>query len=185
MATDYLEYLEHTPTADLTPSALLRIALALETSALELPGGEYGRAHGRSNAAHDPHLVVLDEKECWEFLGGGGVGRVIFRSADRPVALPINFKTLAGAVIFRSALNGEVASIGSGEPVSFEVDRIDDAMSEGWSVLATGTVHSVRASEEIHEVQALGIGPWAGGKRDSYFRLRVVCVTGKRINEVR
>ena len=110
---------------------------------------------------------------------------MVFRSAERPVALPVNFKTLAGAVIFRSALDGEVAAITSEEPVSFEVDRIDDAMSEGWSVLATGTVHSVRAAEQIHEVQALGIEPWAGGERDTYFRLSVTCITGKRINAVR
>jgi nitroimidazol reductase NimA-like FMN-containing flavoprotein (pyridoxamine 5'-phosphate oxidase superfamily) len=113
------------------------------------------------------------------------VGRVVFRSAERPVALPVNFKTLAGAVIFRSSLDGEVAAIASEDPVSFEVDRIDDAMSEGWSVLATGTVQSVRAPEQIHEVQALGIEPWAGGERDTYFRLRVTSITGKRINAVR
>jgi nitroimidazol reductase NimA-like FMN-containing flavoprotein (pyridoxamine 5'-phosphate oxidase superfamily) len=185
MATDYLEYLEHTPTADPSPSARLRIALALEMSASELLGGEYGRAHGRANAAPDHHLVAIDENECRELLGGGGVGRVVFRSAERPVALPVNFKTLAGAVIFRSALDGEVAAIASEEPVSFEVDRIDDAMSEGWSVLATGTIHSVRAPEQIYEVQALGIEPWAGGQRDIYFRLNVTCITGKRINAVR
>jgi transcriptional regulator with XRE-family HTH domain len=185
MATGYLEYLEHTPTADPSPSVLLRIALALEISSSELLGGEYGRAHGRANAAHEPHLVAIDEKECWELLVGGGVGRVVFRSAERPVALPVNFMTLAGAVIFRSALAGEVAAIAPEEPVSFEVDRIDDAMSEGWSVLATGTVHSVRGTKQIHEVQALGIESWAGGERDSYFRLPVTCITGKRINAVR
>ena len=36
MATDYLEYLEHTPTADPSPSAVLR-ALALEMSASGTP----------------------------------------------------------------------------------------------------------------------------------------------------
>jgi hypothetical protein len=101
------------------------------------------------------------------------------------MALPVNFKTLAGAVIFRSDLNGEIAAIASEEPVSFEVDRIDDALREGWSVLATGTVHSVRAAEQINEVQALGIVPWAGGQRDAYFRLSVTCITGKRINAAR
>ena len=71
------------------------------------------------------------------------------------------------------------------EPVSFELDRIDDAMPEGWSVLATGTVHPVCAAEQIHEAQALGIEPWAGGERHSYFRLSVAKRTGKRINVVR
>lgn len=185
MATDYLEYLEVTPTAEPSSSALLRIALALKMSVSDLLGGEQGRAHGRADAAPDPHLVDLNEKECEAYLAGGGVGRLIFRSADRPVALPVNFKTSAGDIIFRSDDDGEVSRIGSEEPVSFEVDRIDDAMREGWSVLATGTVHPVSSAEQIHEVQALGIEPWAGGERCTYFRLTVTELTGKRINAVR
>ena len=182
MATDYLEYLERTPTAEPSSSAVLRIALALEMSASDLLGGEQGRAQGRARAAPDPHLVTIDENECRELLAGGGVGRVIFRSAGRPVALPVNFKTLAGDVIFRSTDDGEVAAIASEEQVSFEVDRIDDAMREGWSVLATGTVHS---AEQVPELEALDIEPWAGGERDTYFRLSVTKLTGKRINAVR
>jgi hypothetical protein len=185
VAADYLEYLECTPTAEATPSALLRIALALETSVSELLGGEQGRAHGRADAAPDPHLVTIDEKECHELLAGGGVGRVVFRSAGRPVALLVNFKTLAGNIIFRSADHGEVSSIALHEPVSFEVDRIDDAMHEGWSVLATGTVQPIRTVGQIHEVEALGIEPWAGGERHTYFRLSVTKLTGKRINAIR
>jgi len=182
IAADYLEYLEHTPTAEPSSSALQRIALALEMSVADLLGGEQGRAHGRADAASDPHLVNLDEKECEAHLAGGGVGRVIFRSADRPVAFPVNFKTLAGDVIFRSADDGELSAIASEVPVSFEVDCIDDAMREGWSVLATGTVHPVSVPEQIDEVEALGIEPWAGGERHTYFRLDVTKLTGKRIN---
>ena len=185
MATDYLEYLEDTPTAEPSSSALLRIALALETSLPGLLGGEQGRADGRADAAPDPHLVSLDQKNCEAYLAGGGVGRVIFRSAGRPVALPVNFKTLAGDVIFRSANDGEVSTIAPEEPVSFEVDHIDDAMREGWSVLATGTVQPVLGDDQIDEVKALGVEPWAGGERHTYFRLSVTSLTGKKINAAR
>jgi nitroimidazol reductase NimA-like FMN-containing flavoprotein (pyridoxamine 5'-phosphate oxidase superfamily) len=185
MTTLYLEYLEHAPTAEPSSSALLRIALALEMSTSDLLGGEHDRSRGRADAASNPHLVTIDEAECHELLAGGGIGRVVFRSAGRPVALPVNFKTWAGDIIFRSAGDGEVSSIESNEPVSFEVDRIDEAMREGWSVLVTGTVHPVRAVEQIREVQALGIEPWAGGERHTYFCLSVTQLTGKRINVVR
>ena len=154
-------------------------------SVSDLLGGEQGRAHGRSNAAPDSHLVTINEEECEGYLAGGGVGRVIFRSAGRPVALPVNFKTLAGDIVFRSADDGEVAGISAQEPVSFEVDRIDDAMREGWSVLATGTVDLVSTVARIREVEALGIEPWAGGDRHTYFRLSVNKLTGKRIDAVR
>jgi nitroimidazol reductase NimA-like FMN-containing flavoprotein (pyridoxamine 5'-phosphate oxidase superfamily) len=185
MAPNYLEYLEQTPTAEPLPATLLRISLALDMSVSDLLGGEQGRAHGRSGAAPDPQLVSIDEEECGGYLAGGGVGRLIFRSAARPVALPVNFKMLAGDVIFRSENDGEVSAIAPQEPVSFEVDRIDDAMREGWSVLATGTVHPVSTDAQIHEAKALGIEPWAGGNRHTYFRLSVTKLTGKRINAVR
>lgn len=182
MAPDYVEYLEHTPTAEPSSSALLRIALALEISLSDLLGGEQGRAEGGGDAAPDAHLADLNQTECENYVAGGGVGRVVFRSAGRPVALPVNFKTLAGDIIFRSADDGGVSTIGFDEPVSFEVDRIDDAMRGGWSVLASGTVHPVGAPEQLAEVEALGIEPWAGGERDTYFRLSVTRLTGKRIN---
>jgi nitroimidazol reductase NimA-like FMN-containing flavoprotein (pyridoxamine 5'-phosphate oxidase superfamily) len=70
-------------------------------------------------------------------------------------------------------------------PVSFEVDHIDDAMQEGWSVLATGTVRSVLADDQMGAVEALGIEPWAGGERHTYFRVSVTNLTGKKINAVR
>ncbi|HVA08501.1 MAG TPA: pyridoxamine 5'-phosphate oxidase family protein, partial [Acidimicrobiales bacterium] len=88
-------------------------------------------------------------------------------------------------VIFRSENDGEVSTIAPQEPVSFEVDRIDDAMREGWSVLATGTVAPVSTVAQIDEVEALGIEPWAGGERHTYFRLSVTKLTGKRIDAVR
>jgi len=185
MARGYLEYLEQTPTAEPLPATLVRLALALDMSVSDLLGGEEGRAHGRSNAAPDPHLVTINEEECRDYLAGGGVGRVIFRSAGRPLALPVNFKMLGDDVIFRSENDGEVSTIAPQEPVSFEVDRIDDAMREGWSVLATGTVAPVSTVAQIDEVEALGIEPWAGGERHTYFRLSVTKLTGKRIDAVR
>jgi transcriptional regulator with XRE-family HTH domain len=181
MAVDYVEYLEQTPIAEPTSSALHRIALALEMSVPDLLGGEQGRAHGWANAAPHPHLIRIEETECQELLAQGGVGRLGFHSGENPVALPVNFKMSSGDVVFRSAAGSEVAAIAPEAPVSFEVDRIDDAMSEGWSVLATGSVQLIRATDQIEEVRALGIEPWAGGPRPSYFRLCVTGLTGRRI----
>jgi transcriptional regulator with XRE-family HTH domain len=181
MAVGYLDYIEDAPIAELTPSALRRVALALEISVPELLGGEQGHAHGSASAATDTNLVKIEDAECRELLRQGGVGRVVFRSGERPVALPVNFKTLNGDVVFRSAEVSEVAAIAPDSPVSFEVDRIDDAMSEGWSVLATGTVQAVLAAEEIKMVSTLDIEPWAGGDPRTYFRLCVTELTGRRI----
>jgi hypothetical protein len=180
MAVGYVDYIEHAPIAELTPSALRRVALALAISVPELLGGEQGRAHGSAGAATDTHLVKMEEAECQELLSPGGVGRVVFHSGKRPVALPVNFKTLNGDIVFRSNERSEVGAIAPDSPVSFEVDRIDDAMSEGWSVLATGTVQAILATDEIEKVSTLDIEPWAGGDRRTYFRLCVTELTGRR-----
>ena len=66
------------------------------------------------------------------------------------------------------------------KPVSFEVDRLDEAMSEGWSVLVTGRVRRV-SPDELGQLETLGLEPWAGGERTAYLRLEPHEVTGRRI----
>jgi len=82
MAVGYLDYVEHASIAELTPSGLQRIALALEISVPELLGGDQGRAHGSANGAPNRHLVNIENDECHELLSQGGVGRVVFRSGE-------------------------------------------------------------------------------------------------------
>jgi Pyridoxamine 5'-phosphate oxidase len=65
--------------------------------------------------------------------------------------------------------------------VSFDIDHIDDALSEGWSVLVSGDARLVLDPAELEQVRALGITPWAGGERDTYVRLTALEITGRRI----
>jgi hypothetical protein len=66
------------------------------------------------------------------------------------------------------------------EPVSFEVDHVDEAMSAGWSVLVTGPVRRV-SPDEFRRLEDLGIEPWAGGQRSVYLRIEQRGVSGRRI----
>jgi transcriptional regulator with XRE-family HTH domain len=184
MAADYIEYVEQTAT-DVSSAALLRLARALEMSRSDLLGGQQGRAPGHERAATNPTLTVLDRGQCENLVRPGGIGRAVFRASGHPVALPVNFRMLDGDVVFRSSEDGTVSEIASEEPVSFEVDRLDDAMSEGWSVLAEGRIRRVHDPDEFRQVEALGIEPWAGGTRPAYFRLAVSSLSGRRIDAVR
>jgi|HubBroStandDraft_1064217.scaffolds.fasta_scaffold64311_2 nitroimidazol reductase NimA-like FMN-containing flavoprotein (pyridoxamine 5'-phosphate oxidase superfamily) len=184
MAADYIEYLEHTPT-DLSSAALMRLARSLDMSSAELLGGDRGRPAGGQDAARRPVLSELEAGECAAHLAPGGLGRLVFRAAGEPVAHPVNFRVLDGDVVFRSTEGGSIGEIAPGEPVSFEVDRLDAAMSEGWSVLAHGTIRRVDDPAELQKVEALGIQPWAGGTRHAYFRLGVTSLTGRRIDALR
>jgi transcriptional regulator with XRE-family HTH domain len=185
MAPGYLEYLEQTPSADPSAALLMRLAAALEVSISILRGGQQDQARGNGHADSRAVLFVLSQGECQDLLNNGGVGRVVFRTAGVPVALPVNFKVLKGDIVFRSTGGGSFSAIAADEPVSFEVDRIDDAMSEGWSVVATGTIHAVRDRENLLQVEALGVEPWAGDGRAVYFRVGITSLTGRRIQTAR
>ncbi|MGH3000884.1 MAG: helix-turn-helix domain-containing protein, partial [Gaiellaceae bacterium] len=137
MDPGYLDYLEHSPVSSMPPGVLLRLAAALETTAVRLRGGDIDRPQGPGHAGAHPHLDVLSSGECEAHLAGGGVGRFVFLAPQGPVALPVDFRYLDGDVIFHTRAEGLLAAA-AGSTVSFEVDHIDEAMSEGWSVLITG-----------------------------------------------
>jgi hypothetical protein len=101
--------------------------------------------------------------------------------------VPVSFRTTRGDVVFRAFANSSIIrSLGSGEatngdlghePVGFEVDHFDDALSEGWSVIATGQIHEVVDGERA-KAEALRIEPWTASDRDCYVRMRISDVSG-------
>ncbi len=111
------------------------------------------------------------------------MGRIVFSSFAGPVAVPVNFRILDGDVVFRTSPLSSVNSVVAQGPVSFEVDHIDEALAEGWSVLLRGRAHEVVDQDELEQVKDLGVSPWAGGTRDLYIRLTPQQVTGRRIRQ--
>jgi len=182
MNSGYLDYLEHSPDAALTAGALLRLAAALETTPEFLRGGHVDRPPGPGRAGLHPHLDVLSREECELHLAGGGVGRFVFLAPQGPVALPVNFRYLDGDVLFRTRPKGALAAA-AGTTVSVEVDRIDDAMSEGWSVLVTGRARLVDDPAELEQAADLGIEPWPGGHREALMRIETEEISGRRIRQ--
>jgi nitroimidazol reductase NimA-like FMN-containing flavoprotein (pyridoxamine 5'-phosphate oxidase superfamily) len=182
MNSGYLDYLEHSPDAALTAGALLRLAAALETTPEFLRGGHVDRPPGPGRAGPHPHLDVLSREECELHLAGGGVGRFVFLAPQGPVALPVNFRYLDGDVLFRTRPKGALAAA-AGTTVSVEVDRIDDAMSEGWSVLVTGRARLVDDPAELEQAADLGIEPWPGGHREALMRIETEEIAGRRIRQ--
>jgi len=178
MSPGYLDYLEEHP-AKATPASLARLAAALETSVGYLLGEGMSLPPGRGHAAARPVLEVLGREECDLLLAPGGVGRVVFADERGPVALPVNFAVLEGDIVFRT---GPAASAAADrERSGFEVDQIDAAMREGWSVLVTGHARHIVEHDELARAVALGIEPWVGGQRDVYVRLQPEAISGRRI----
>jgi hypothetical protein len=184
MDAGYLEYFEQSPGAVLSSDALVRLARALETTAIALAGGHVERPPGSGRAGANPVLETLTREQCEEHLLAGGVGRVVFSAKRGSMALPVNFAFFEGHIVFRTGATASVTTA-LGAVVGFEVDRIDDAMSEGWSVLVTGRGERVENPSELEELESLGIEPWAGGDRETFVRIRAEEISGRAIRQER
>ncbi|MFD1545035.1 pyridoxamine 5'-phosphate oxidase family protein [Nonomuraea guangzhouensis] len=90
------------------------------------------------------------------------------------------FRTASGGPMdqdLRTGLEGVEIKVG------FEVDRIDEAQREGWSVLIQGPAHHITA-DELPEVTDAGVTPWAGGEQHLYIRITPHRVTSRRIHNL-
>ncbi|MGE7434272.1 helix-turn-helix domain-containing protein [Kitasatospora sp. NPDC001175] len=180
MAETYLEYVESSPAA-VDIAALTRLAGTLGTTPQQLLGGGLDLPPGRGRASTRPVLTELGAAECWARLAPGGVGRVALSTSEGPVVLPVNYLVLDGILVFRTTATGLLASA-VGTNVAFEVDRLDEALSTGWSVLATGTTAILEDQETIEHLTHRGFPtPWAGGDRDVWVRIEPTAVTGRII----
>lgn len=182
MAVGYLDYLEQSPAVAIPRGSLIRLADALGTTVEALRGGSVDRQPGPGRAGPHPQLDVLTREECEAHLAGGGVGRLVFLTAGVPVALPVNFRYLDGDIVFRTRAGGALAAA-AGTIVSFEVDQIDNAMSEGWSVLVSGHARLVDDPDELDKIAALVIEPWPGGHRETVIRIQTAELSGRGIHQ--
>ncbi|GBP99473.1 helix-turn-helix domain-containing protein [Streptomyces spongiicola] len=179
-AASYVQYLEERPAAP-DPAALRQIAAALETTVAELAGGKADQPPGPGAALRGAELAELDEAECRTLMAGHGVGRIGVLTPEGPAVVPVNYVVDGASVAFRTSL-GKVPSFAAGNEIAFEVDRIDDAFSRGWSVLAVGRARAVTDEEAIRRLTGLApTTPWAGGSRDLWIEFAPSRVTGRRI----
>jgi len=59
---------------------------------------------------------------------------------------------------------------------------LDEALSQGWSVLVTGRAVRVASEADVRYLeQHTSVRPWAGGARDVYVRIIPRKITGRRI----
>jgi transcriptional regulator with XRE-family HTH domain len=181
MCPDYLRFVESSPAPQLSPAALWRLASSLNTSVDTIAGSGMEDPPGRGSPSDPPALESLSVEECQRLIAPGGVGRLVFSDARGPVALPVNFRILKGDIVFRTDSEATFLAEPTKQSVSFEVDHLDDALTEGWSVLLTGDSRLIDDPGEIEQARALGIAPWAGGVREGYVCLTPRQVTGRRI----
>jgi nitroimidazol reductase NimA-like FMN-containing flavoprotein (pyridoxamine 5'-phosphate oxidase superfamily) len=174
----FLAYFEGSSDTELTGGALTRLAVALQTTPHALEGGDIDRAPGTGRAGVHPVLEHLTAEQCERHLSAGGIGRIVLCRESGPVAFPVNFVFFDGTVIFRTS-DAMVAGITGA--VAFEVDHIDETMSEGWSVLVRGQARLIEEPAERLAVARLDLEPWAGGARLSLVGITPSELTGRVI----
>ncbi|MGW1761119.1 helix-turn-helix domain-containing protein [Streptomyces mirabilis] len=180
-APGYVQYLEEQSTAMPGTAVLIRLADALGTSVAALRGGDVDLPPGVGRAALHPELVELSAEECRSRLSGHGVGRIAMDTPDGPIVVPLNYTVIDDSVVFRTAPDA-VPATAVGAHVAFEVDHIDEALSQGWSVLIRGFARAVTDPDAVRRLTELAYsGPWAGGERDVWVRLEPTDITGRRI----
>ena len=177
MDSGYLARVEHAPAA-LTTGTLIRLADALDTTVDDLLGAIPEHPPGHGQATLHPVLGELSEPECLRLIEPGGIGRVAFELAGRLTVVAVNFVVHNGAIVFRTAATTAIGQYGQG-PVAFEVDRFNEGMRQGWSVLISGTAR--HADSERTALLSTTVDPWAGGEREVYVVITPTCITGRQV----
>jgi nitroimidazol reductase NimA-like FMN-containing flavoprotein (pyridoxamine 5'-phosphate oxidase superfamily) len=137
----------------------------------------------------DRVIEELDENECLALIAPGGVGRIAYTSRFGPAVLPVNYALQDGAIVFRTAEHGPLdedlrTGIANADyKVAFEIDEIDAAGHQGWSVLVQGPAHHVTGAEQ-ELVRRAGAEPWAPGDRQLFVRIAPSRITGRRVRSI-
>ena len=176
----YLRYVEENASARLSGGTIFLVARALDCTPEELHGGDIDRPPGHGRAGRHPALHALTRAQCAAHLRAGGVGRLVFVSERGPVAHPVNYAVRGEDVVVSTTID-QADHLEQAERVSFQIDRVDEAMSEGWSVLVTGTARRVDDPDELVELARLGLEPWAGGNRHALVRITATETTGRLV----
>ncbi|MFF7640927.1 pyridoxamine 5'-phosphate oxidase family protein [Streptomyces canus] len=181
MSPHYLEYLEDQP-ADPALATLIRLADALGTTVTALRGAGVDLPPGQGQALLHPQLRDLSPEECRDLLSTHGVGRVAVSTPQGPAVVPVNYEVVNDAIVFRTGPDSAPARAVASE-VAFEVDHVDDAMSQGWSVLVVGPARVVTEPDVVRQlVDRAHTMPWAGGTREMWVSIEPTRLTGRRIS---
>lgn len=175
----YLEYLEHFP-ARPSGAELRQLAAALRTTPAALLGAGSDMPPGHAQAPQG-RMERLTQTECRRLISSGGIGRIALVTVSGPIILPVNFAVVAETIVIKTEAGSMIAGHAS-DPVAFEVDRIDEALHQGWSVLVRGQAHPVLQPGERRNVLAdTTLQPWPQGEHDLFIRIVPDRITGRRL----
>jgi transcriptional regulator with XRE-family HTH domain len=176
----YLNYLEHNAEASLSGGSLVLLSMALKTTPQALRGGRQPMPDEGDGTGPHPQLDPLSAEQCAVHLGTGKYGRLVYAAGRGPVAIPVNYEYTDGQIVIST--DPEKARWLEGlRIVGFEVDRVEEGLSEGWSVLVTGEVRTVDDPEEILRLSSLDLASWDDDAEHTLVAITPTLITGRVI----
>jgi nitroimidazol reductase NimA-like FMN-containing flavoprotein (pyridoxamine 5'-phosphate oxidase superfamily) len=122
-------------------------------------------------------------EECLRLLDEHSVGRIAVVVNDVPRIMPVNYRlvestgprwlalrTRAGNLVERASTN-----------VAFEIDDLDPARQQGWSVVVGGTLHHVDPDAADFR-ERFDPQPWIVAERDAWMAIAPFSITGRRLH---
>jgi len=122
-----------------------------------------------------PH--ELPRWECIDLLESQEIGRVCIVEHSYPLAFPVNYRVTTGpdlpTIVFRTSPSAAIGTY-TGQ-ASFEIDVVDAARRNAWSVIARGTL---RRGDERHWL--VSPTPLVSEGRIQWMALTISSISGRR-----
>jgi hypothetical protein len=128
---------------------------------------------------------VIDElplDECLRRLRAAIVGRIAVIERGFPLVIPVNYRTVETNDRTRLVVRTRPGNLldRASMAVALEIDGIDPAHHQGWSVLVRGTLHHVDL--EVFNLEArFDPQPWIETERDSWLLIAPFAITGRQL----
>ena len=128
--------------------------------------------------------TVLTNDICLELLRSQTVGRLAVSIRELPDIFPLNYAVDRGSVVFRTAEGTKLAGAILGQGVAFEVDGVDEAAGEAWSVVVKGQAVEIERMYDLLDALDLPLFPWHASPKNRFVRIEPVEITGRRFHVV-
>jgi nitroimidazol reductase NimA-like FMN-containing flavoprotein (pyridoxamine 5'-phosphate oxidase superfamily) len=132
---------------------------------------------------NDAWLEPLPLDVCQTLLREHTFGRLAFVANDAPVVLPVNYRFVETSGKTWIALRTRPGNVIDHEAmkVAFEIDGIDPAKRQGWSVLVRGTLHHVDPDAAGFR-ERFDPEPWVLAERDAWLIIEPFAISGRRLH---
>jgi nitroimidazol reductase NimA-like FMN-containing flavoprotein (pyridoxamine 5'-phosphate oxidase superfamily) len=129
-------------------------------------------------------LEVLVAEQCLELLATTHLGRIAVTIGAVPAIFPVHYRLMEGQIVFRTGDGTNLHTAASNSVVAFEVDDVDPAWAQGWSVLVVGVAREL--NDDVAVASALERAPslWDPGAGAHVISILPGLLSGRRFVRV-